>query len=212
MVALADAAVVAILTRAPSAGGKSRLFAALGQPPDPALLAALLLDTLDAAAVPGVQRAIVVEPPAAVDEIRALAPGVDVRPQRSGTLGVRMRRAMADVFAAGARAVAVVGSDIPDLQSAVVSETFAVLAADPAALVLGPALDGGYYLIAATRVPHVFDDIAWGTAHVLEQTIAAATRQGVRVHLLRHIGDVDSPADLENVRAPRTRKWVQSHS
>ena len=61
MVELAGAAVVAILTRAPSSGGKRRLFAALGRAPDPALLTALLLDTLDATAVAGVHRAIVVD-------------------------------------------------------------------------------------------------------------------------------------------------------
>ena len=210
MVELAGAAVVAILTRAPSSGGKRRLFAALGRAPDPALLTALLLDTLDATAVAGVHRAIVVEPPAACDEVRALAPGVDVRPQVAGTLGDRMRDAMADFFQAGARAVAIVGSDLPDLPATVISEAFEVLTTDPGALVLGPARDGGYYLIAASSVPDVFEGIAWGTSRVLEQTIASATDHGVRVRLLRYFSDVDLPADLENVRATRSRKWVQS--
>jgi hypothetical protein len=62
MVDLAGARVLAVLTRAPSSGGKSRLFASLGIPTDPRLLEALLLDTISGASAPGVRIVIAVTP------------------------------------------------------------------------------------------------------------------------------------------------------
>jgi rSAM/selenodomain-associated transferase 1 len=208
---LAGARVVAVLTRAPSAGGKTRLFEALGRPPDPALLTALLLDTLDGVRVRGVVCAISVEPPEACDEVRRLAPDVEVVSQTPGSLGVRMASAMRHFFDRGAAMVALVGSDLPDLQPRVVSDAFAALAADPSRLVLGPAADGGYYLIASTTVPPVFDGIEWGTAAVLEDTRAAAEGGGFPVHLLDPLDDVDVPGTLVRVTARRTAAWVAQH-
>ena len=209
MVVVADAAVVALLTRAPGRGGKSRLFAELQIAGDPVLLTALLLDTLDGVAVPGVARVIAVEPPDACDEVRAIAPAdVAVVPQASGDLGDRMRALMADLFARGARAVVLVGSDLPDIETGVVADAFAELAVHPDAIVVGPALDGGYYLLgAAGRVPPVFDAIRWGSADVLSQTRAAAERHDVPVVLVAPSGDVDTLADLRRVTARRTREW-----
>ena len=211
MVDLAGARVVAILTRAPSAGGKSRLFAALRRPPDPALLTALLLDTLDGTHAPGVARAIAVEPAGACEEVQRLAPGVEVIAQSSGSLGARMASAMRGFFDRGAAAVTLVGSDLPDLQPHVLLDAFAALEADPAAVVLGPATDGGYYLIASRSVPPVFDGIDWGTAAVLQQTIEAAAGRGCRVRLLEPMDDVDSPETLVRVAAGRTAAWVAAH-
>jgi rSAM/selenodomain-associated transferase 1 len=210
VVDLAGAAVVTLLTRAPSAGGKSRLFRAIGRAPDPALLRALLLDTLDAVAAAGVPRLIAVEPPAACGEVRALAPAVDVFPQIDGTLGARMAAAMSAAFARGASAVALIGSDLPDIQPRVITDAFAALDRDPSGLILGPADDGGYYLIAARSVPPLFDAIEWGSERVLGQTLAAARQRGIRVHLLERMSDVDTAADLDKVAAPRTRAWRMS--
>ena len=72
MVDAADAPVLAVLTRAPSSRGKTRLFASLGVPPDPSLLAALLLDTLDGAAAAGVRRVVAVTPASACDAVREI--------------------------------------------------------------------------------------------------------------------------------------------
>jgi uncharacterized protein len=210
MVDVEDAAVAAILTRAPSAGGKRRLFRALGRTPDPALLASLLLDTLDGTRVPGVARVIAVEPAGACDEIRALVPrDVHVMPQVTGTLGDRMAAVMGDLFAGGAAAVALIGSDLPQMTPDVIAGAFAALTAQPDALVLGPAFDGGYYLIAATGVPAVFEGIDWGTDRVLEQTLAAAARRERRVELLGAMADVDTVADLRAVSGGRTAEWCR---
>ena len=202
--------VVAVLTRAPSRGGKSRLFAALGRAPDPSLLSALLLDTLDGVDLPGTTRTVFVEPAEACDEVRSLMPsGVRVMPQPQGSLGERMRAVMAQAFDEGASIVVLVGSDLPDITSSVIASAISILKSDPQSLVLGPAHDGGYYLIAATTVPHVFEGIEWGSARVLEQTRAAAAARGVRVQLLDPLNDVDTPEDLQEVRARRTLSLVR---
>jgi glycosyltransferase A (GT-A) superfamily protein (DUF2064 family) len=121
-----------------------------------------------------------------------------------------MRQTMDDLFADGASIVVLVGSDLPDITASSISSAIARLQDDPASLVLGPARDGGYYLIAATTTPDVFEGIEWSSPRVLEQTRAAASQHGLRVHLLEPLGDVDTLEDLQSVRARRTRSWVGS--
>lgn len=222
--------VVAVLTRAPSAGGKSRLFAELGTPPDPALLTALLLDTIDAIDAWGpsggpdhaMTRVVAVEPASACDEVRALvARGILVIPQPDGTLGDRMAGVMRELLDGGARAVALIGSDLPRLQTAQLTRAFALLGDDPQSVVLGPADDGGYYLIAARHVPDLFRNIEWGSRGVLEQTRAAAASCRTRLHLVDSILDVDTVSDLITCVAEgcthtagglarRTVEWAQA--
>ena len=217
---MADARVVAVLTRAPSAGGKSRLFAGLGCPPDPRLLEALLLDTIAGAVPAGVRCVIAVTPGSACDEIRELlasrlnpAPAigmvVDAIPQVEGDLGERMHAAMAHLFAHGARAVALIGSDLPHITHAPATAAFDGLDDDADGLVLGPAADGGYYLVAARRVPDVFTGIEWGSSRVLEQTRRAAVTRGFRVRLLSEMTDVDTVDDLRRISGERRRRHGQ---
>lgn len=213
MVDAAGADVLAVLTRAPSSGGKSRLFAELGRRSDPQLLEALLLDTI-AAAPPGVRVVVVVTPGSACEDVRTLVGAIEVIPQVQGDLGERMRAAMADLFEQGARTVALIGSDLPHITPAVITEAFEALERDPESLVLGPAADGGYYLIAARRVPDVFTGIEWGTDRVLDHTRRAALAQGLKVHLLNEMTDVDTAGDLREICAgnaapPRTAEWLR---
>lgn len=214
MVDVAGARVVAVLTRAPSSGGKTRLFAALGCVSDPRLLTALLLDTLDGAAAPDISRVVSVTPASACDEVASLVPrGVGVMPQSSGELGERMRGAFASLFESGARAVVVIGSDLPAITPSIVAAAFEILERDVDALVLGPAADGGYYLVGATRVPPVFDGIEWGSDAVLAQTQAAAARAGLRVSVVETLTDIDAIDDLrrlgEGLPASRTAAWLR---
>jgi uncharacterized protein len=211
MVDVADADVVAVLTRAPSSGGKSRLFAALGRPADPALLRAMLLDTIAGVAAAGARVIVAVTPPDATDEV---FDGLEVVRQPDGDLGCRMAATLGQLFEGGARRVALVGSDLPTITGAPVREAFRLLAADPAAVVLGPALDGGYYLVAAAHVPPIFDGIAWGTGRVLQQTRDAATRAGLRIHTVAPLGDVDTVEDLRRLAGggSRTAAWVRANA
>lgn len=215
MVDAADAPVLAVLTRAPSSGGKTRLFASLGVSPDPALLTALLLDTLAGAAVPGVRRVVAVTPASACEEVRRIVGAVEVLAQPDGDLGERMRATMEGLFARGATAVALVGSDVPHISAATIADACALAVQDPDALVLGPAADGGYYLIAARRVPDVFSGIGWGSGHVLAQTERAAAAHRLRVRHLAIMADVDTADDLRGAartgRAPRTAAWLRAY-
>lgn len=217
MVDVGKTNTVAVLTRAPSAGGKSRLFAALGRPPDPDLLGALLLDTLEALSTMDTPIVVAVTPAGACDELAHLvaplqrdAMHIQVVAQPEGDLGERMRGTMVRLFDEGAQAVAVVGSDLPALTDVPVRAAFECLRADPDTLVLGPALDGGYYLIAATHEPPVFKGIAWGGPGVLDSTRAAAERAGLRVYLVDAVRDVDTPDDLRHASpSSRTAAWLR---
>jgi len=97
--------------------------------------------------------------------------------------------------------VAAVGSDHPDLPAAIVEEGFERLAAG-CDVVLGPAADGGYYLIGVTRKSihqELFSEIAWSTDRVLQQTLDRCQSLGLRVEELISLQDVDTPDDLRRL-------------
>lgn len=212
---------IVLMARAPWAGGKTRLAglaseAALGD-----LRQALFEDTLDVVrSVPDAQRIVACEPAAAAARLRETSGGtIDVIPQRGDDLGDRMRHVFEDAYRLGAESVVVVGSDLPDLPGRLLTRAFAALDADPAPVVLGPAEDGGYYLIGMRGPrPGLFAGIEWGGSRVLEATIAAAAREGAPVVLLEPWGDVDRPQDIAGFLARRgggaalrTRRWVEAH-
>jgi rSAM/selenodomain-associated transferase 1 len=117
------------------------------------------------------------------------------RRQSEGDLGDRMASAFQASFAAGMTAGVLIGSDCPDLNASLMAEAFQLLRQHD--LVLGPALDGGYYLIGLRRlIPELFTGIPWSTAEVLQQTITIAKRLGLAVAKLPLLSDVDRPEDL----------------
>jgi hypothetical protein len=135
--------------------------------------------------------------------------------QEGSDLGERLYRALAQA-AAGAQAVAAVGSDHPALPLELVHRAFTTLEAG-ADVVLGPAEDGGYYLIALRAgavSPRLFANVAWSTDQVLAATLARCRELDLRVELLPAAADVDTPDDLRRLAArlavsdlgcPRTR-------
>lgn len=117
------------------------------------------------------------------------------RSQGDGDLGERLERAFAAGFGEGMKAVVIVGTDCPGLTADRVGEAFEALRRCD--LVLGPATDGGYYLIGLRRlVPDLFTDIAWGTDKVFTRTRRLAERLGLSVGTLEALPDVDRPEDL----------------
>lgn len=117
------------------------------------------------------------------------------RRQSEGDIGDRMASAFQLSFAAGMTAGVLIGSDCPDLNASLMAEAFQLLRQHD--LVLGPALDGGYYLIGLRRlIPELFTGIPWSTAEVLQQTITIAKRLGLAVAKLPLLSDVDRPEDL----------------
>ncbi len=121
--------------------------------------------------------------------------------QRGADLGERMSTAFDEAFATYDQ-VAIVGADLPDLSPATCLEAFAALDRG-AEIVLGPATDGGYYLIAADAPPptELFAGIAWGGDGVLAATRARCVERGLAVALLAPADDVDTPADLARLAA-----------
>lgn len=139
----------------------------------------------------------------------ALEPGEPIpdhppggRRQRGEELGERLHRAFAEA-GADADLVAAVGSDHPDLPARRLDEAFGALARG-ADLAIGPARDGGYYLIAARprRLPRgLFSGIPWSTPGVLAATLDRAREHGMSVARLVEEEDVDTPADLDRLVA-----------
>lgn len=136
------------------------------------------------------------DPPGAGEEIVHWLDGeeLDLRPQAEGELGVRLEAAFGDAFRESRR-VCVVGTDAPGVDRSLVEEAFRAL--DTADVVLGPAEDGGYYLMALSQpAPALFREIPWSTSAVLETTEARAREAGLTVARLRTLSDVDTAADL----------------
>ncbi len=129
-----------------------------------------------------------------------LGPDLPCRLQGEGHLGSRMARAFEEAFAAGMQKVVIVGTDCPGLTARDIEEAFYEVQRKD--VVLGPATDGGYYLIALGReissdaIPQLFSGIAWGTGEVLSQTVKTAEGLGLAVALLEPLADVDRPEDL----------------
>ncbi len=137
--------------------------------------------------------------------LAAAAAGLTRLPQIGTDLGERLRSSFNTLAAGGHRRVVVIGSDSPTLPPEFLVSAFATLRLD-ADVVLGPAVDGGYYLIgAALPAPDMFSGIPWGTDRVLDSTLEALARTGVRVSLLPRWHDVDVPADLDRLRADLAR-------
>jgi uncharacterized protein len=115
--------------------------------------------------------------------------------QIGSNLGERMDHAFKEGFEQGCDRVVVVGSDCPGLTTDILKEAFKALDHHP--VVLGPASDGGYYLIGLKqRFSNIFQDIPWGTGKVLEATRKALSSHEVSCMLLEKLGDVDKPEDL----------------
>lgn len=122
------------------------------------------------------------------------------RPQGDGNLGRRMQRAFEAAFQDDAAAVVIVGSDIPGISVDILRQAFEAL--HDKDLVLGPAQDGGYYLIGISKsLPaktygRLFEGINWGSGSVFTQTLQIANDLGLHPTRLESLADVDRPADL----------------
>jgi rSAM/selenodomain-associated transferase 1 len=116
-------------------------------------------------------------------------------PQGSGHLGLRMGRAFQEAFRSEGQRVVLVGTDCPGLSVPLLRKAFHRLHKND--VVLGPAGDGGYYLLGLRFfVPDIFEGIPWGTSVVLEETLKLVEPLHLRVFLLKTLDDVDRPEDL----------------
>jgi rSAM/selenodomain-associated transferase 1 len=119
--------------------------------------------------------------------------------QEGGDLGARMLSGFKRAFTRGMNQVVVIGSDCPALDKEILAQAFQSL--QQSEVVLGPAADGGYYLIGLSRlIPELFANIAWGTGEVLAKTQQIAQSLSLQVSYLPLLHDVDVPEDLAVIK------------
>lgn len=185
---------VILFLKAPRPGFvKTRLAAEVGAPAATAIYRQLAQE--QRRRIPAKWRAEVHFAPAdAEPEMRVWLGGRGVfRPQVDGDLGARLSAGFAAAFQAGGAPVIAIGGDCPALDAACLEEARRTLR--EADVVLGPADDGGYYLIGLNRpTPELFAGIPWSTPQALEATVARAARAGLRVRLLGTKLDIDDAA------------------
>jgi hypothetical protein len=130
---------------------------------------------------------------------RWLGNGLKYIHQNDGDIGQRMNHAFEQAFQSGCERVVVMGCDCPQNDGSNVSAAFDAL--NEKDMVIGPAVDGGYYLIGLRKpVPELFTGMDWGSASVFEQTVTVANRQKLNTAQLSKLSDVDCPDDLSVCR------------
>lgn len=214
-------AAVAVMAKAPTPGRvKTRLSPPLAPREAAALYRCLLLDTVACAkSVRDVTAVVAYTPAARRAAFEALCPGVGLMPQHGADLGARLAGVFARLFARGFRAAVAIGSDTPTLPARYVRDAVGILLGGQADVVLGPARDGGYYLIGLrSPEPDLFTGVPWSTGAVYATTIARARRASLSVASLPPWDDVDTIEDLGRLAsalagrrgavAPRTRRWL----
>jgi rSAM/selenodomain-associated transferase 1 len=178
-------AAVAVVAKEPVAGhAKTRLAPALGPGGAAAAAAAMLVDTLAVVARVDAEPWLCFTPGAARERLAAQAPGFRLLPQSGGDLGDRLAACAVALRAAGAERIAIVGADTPHLRPAWYEAALTLV--DQVDLVLGPALDGGYYLVAGREPPR----------ELFVETLRRAERHRLRVALLPPLRDLDRVEDL----------------
>ncbi len=130
-----------------------------------------------------------------------------LQPQAGGGLGNRMQAAFSQMFSQGAAAAVLIGSDCPLLDGKTVRKAFASLKNND--LVLGPASDGGYYLIGLRApAPELFQIGKWSHSLVLQQTIDSARKTGLEFELLPTLGDIDRGEDIALLGEDLLEAWL----
>jgi len=206
---------IVIFVRYPEKGAvKSRLAPALDEGLIVALYESFVVDLLATLEASGHPFRIAFTPADRGEEIFRRFGRHDGFPQTGADLGERMKNCFQRCFADGFSQAVIIGSDIPDLPPEIFAEAFTAL--ETGGAVIGPAADGGYYLIGfreETFVPEVFEGIAWSTEGVFAETLERLARAGVGVHRLPCLRDVDTPEDLRDlVRRNRDTPFTQSRT
>ncbi|HEX5496463.1 MAG TPA: TIGR04282 family arsenosugar biosynthesis glycosyltransferase [Mycobacteriales bacterium] len=187
------------MAKAPLPGTvKTRLHPLLDPRGCASLQEALIRHTLGLVADLGADTFLAFHPAGEYPRMRRLVPGrVSLLPQRGNHLGQRLTAASTDVLARSPGPLVVLGTDTPTLTADGLTGAFAGLTGG-ADVVLGPAVDGGYYLIGMRQPDAALFDIdpaLWGGASVLAATLAQAARRGLDVQLLPPLRDLDTPGD-----------------
>jgi uncharacterized protein len=195
---------VAIMAKSPRPGAvKTRLCPPLLGEEAAALARCFLLDKIAAVrALIGARPVIAYAPEDAHAEFAALAPDFELVPQRGADLGTRLHRLLGELLGAGYAGAMAIDTDTPTLPQAFLQEAVDSLRRPGPDVVLGPTEDGGYYLIGVRAAhPALFHGIPWSTAAVREVTLRQAAAAGLKAFCTPAWFDVDTPDDLQRLRA-----------
>ena len=195
--------VVGVFVKAPLAGRvKTRLAADLGARRAAELYRALGREVVSSCVDPAYATTVWFSPAGKEPTVRSWLRAVGrlaFQAQPDGPLGTRLATAFDWHFREGAPRVAIIGSDCPGVDRRLVSQAFDTL--DTRDVVIGPAHDGGYYLIGLRApAPGLFHGVAWSTPAVLGQTLALVHRLGLSAALLPTLRDVDTVSDARAAR------------
>ena len=192
---------IVVMARAPVPGvTKRRLIPAIGADSAAALHQAMIRDAVATALASGVGPVELWCTPSTDHEVFGALRGetrIDLRTQAGPDLGARMHAAIA----ARPGMVAVIGTDCPFIEPHDFVRTAGALCSAAADVVIAPALDGGYVLIAVSHPrPDLFAGVEWGSARVLAQTRERARAAGLRLLELEPRRDIDRPEDLDALK------------
>ncbi|HHT9135544.1 MAG TPA: TIGR04282 family arsenosugar biosynthesis glycosyltransferase [Candidatus Avalokitesvara rifleensis] len=136
------------------------------------------------------------DPPDRASDIKDwLGNGRSYTPQSGRDLGEKLANAFHTVFNSGARRAVVIGTDCLSITGEIITEALQHL--EKKDVVIGPAEDGGYYLLGLSRnIPELFDSVDWSTDKVFRQTVEKAQRLGLSHTTLEPLKDLDEPSDL----------------
>ena len=191
-------ALIALMVRVPVAGQvKTRLIPALGAEGACRLYRAMVEDLLEQVVASGLPLQLMFTGGSEEQLPRSWRRAAQrLCPQQGADLGARMAHALATGCEMAAQVV-LIGSDIPDMTTAIL--TSAIKALQDHEVVLAPAVDGGYCLMGLNRgidIAPIFEDMPWSTDQVLALTQQRFSDLGHCVHLLPPLRDIDTPADL----------------
>ncbi len=221
---------IIVMAKAPLPGTvKTRLSGAYPDAEIVALASCFLADTVSAAKQVGPSVLLAYAPEggqAVIEPIVGPLAGAAVlwTCQQGANLGDRMHAALVQAAQWGFTPLVMVGTDSPSLPLAHYQSALEILRCGEAEVVLGPAEDGGFYLIGVSAPsPALFEGVVWSSPAVCQQTRENAERAGLRVRTIAPWYDIDTPEDLQRlqvelladptgtVRAPATCRWLRSH-
>lgn len=177
---------------------KTRIARDLGAHRAAEIYSRIAMRTIENVSMPDIHETVIYfDPPDGEKEVR-LWLGIDdvnYEPQSGGTIGDRMSNAFERVFSGGAEKAVLVGSDVPEITGGTINDAFKLL--EETDVVIGPAADGGYYLLGLKKFePFLFSGIEWGTSLVLERTLDRIKEKNLSHKTLDTLKDVDSIDDI----------------
>ncbi|MEK7842566.1 MAG: TIGR04282 family arsenosugar biosynthesis glycosyltransferase, partial [Deltaproteobacteria bacterium] len=179
--------VLVVMLKIPIAGQvKTRLAAQIGKEDATKLYRCFIHDTFSGISLlSNIDIIAAYTPQNLISRAKRLAPsGAIIIPQKGRDLGERLQNIFSRLFSIGYKNIAIIGADSPDLPIEYIEKSFLLLKGKTG-LVLGPAEDGGYYLIAMSRDhKEIFKDIPWSTDTVFKETVEKAKKAGLKSAIL----------------------------